>query len=231
MQEMWQGSEPGTDRRLRIPAPIRVLIFARQPIVRAGLTGLLAPWDELELVGEVASVAEAEAQLQNDPPDVVLAAWTTAGTHELEGLAERASERGIALMALVDGLSPVETAGLLRAGARGMLRSDAGAEEIMAGIRAVVQGLLTLEPGLGQLLTATMRAAAVEDGPEETLTEREIEVLQLLAIGLPNKQIASRLRISEHTVKFHVGSILGKLGVSSRTEAVTHAARRGLLVL
>jgi DNA-binding CsgD family transcriptional regulator len=117
----------------------------------------------------------------------------------------------------------------------GALPRDAGAEEITAAVTAVAGGLTALDR---RLATATLAAverpratseiAATNDEP---LTAREREVLQLLAQGIPNKQIAQRLRISEHTVKFHVSAIMTKLNAASRTEAVTTAARRGLLLL
>jgi DNA-binding NarL/FixJ family response regulator len=115
---------------------------------------------------------------------------------------------------------------------RGFLLADANGDEIAAAVGAVTQGLSVLEPPLGRTLAAAAPfSAAVDSQLEEDLTAREHEVLALLALGLPNKTIASRLLISEHTVKFHVGSIMTKLGAASRTEAVTTAARRGLLTL
>jgi DNA-binding NarL/FixJ family response regulator len=120
--------------------------------------------------------------------------------------------------------------------AYGLLRRDASEEEIVAAVRATGSGLIALDPALAALLLAPaerMPAPAVEDIEEEIdpLTARELEVLQLLAQGLPNKLIAHSLGISEHTAKFHVSAILMKLGAASRTEAATTAARRGLLIL
>lgn len=117
----------------------------------------------------------------------------------------------------------------------GALPRDAGTEEIVAAIMAVASGLTALDRTLAlEALTGLARgrvdAEPVSDH-DEPLTAREREVLQLLAQGIPNKQIAQRLGISEHTVKFHVSAIMTKLGAASRTEAVTTAARRGLLLL
>jgi DNA-binding NarL/FixJ family response regulator len=114
-----------------------------------------------------------------------------------------------------------------------LLAADATADEIAAALAAVAQGMVVMEPRIGRLLASTVPSSGdltVAPG-EEQLTDREHEVLQLVALGLPNKSIAARLKISEHTVKFHVGSILAKLDAGSRTEAVTLAARRGLLTL
>jgi DNA-binding NarL/FixJ family response regulator len=118
----------------------------------------------------------------------------------------------------------------------GVLRRDASEEEIVAAVSAAGSGLITLDPAFAALLLVPaerMPVPAVGGVEEEieSLTARELEVLQLLAQGLPNKLIAHQLGISEHTAKFHVSAILMKLGAASRTEAATTAARRGLLIL
>jgi DNA-binding NarL/FixJ family response regulator len=118
----------------------------------------------------------------------------------------------------------------------GAVPRDAATEEIVAALHAVHHGLITVDRRLASdLLAPPERTLAPDDeplaGPDEPLTSRELEVLQLLAQGLPNKIIANRLHISEHTAKFHVSAIMTKLGAASRTEAVTRAARRGLLLL
>lgn len=116
--------------------------------------------------------------------------------------------------------------------ARGYLRRDAGEEEILAAVRAVARGLTVVDPvRIEELLAPPEGRQRVQPPEGETLTRREMEVLQLIADGLPNKTIATQLGISEHTAKFHVSSVLSKLGAFSRTEAVSTAARRGLLVL
>lgn len=125
---------------------------------------------------------------------------------------------------------------ILRAGAGGMLRPDATAEQIVQAIQSVASGLVILDSVLIPQRFSMPRAAALALGADETmlvepLTPRENEVLRLLADGLGNKEIASRLSISEHTIKFHIRSILGKLGASSRTEAVTRGLRSGLIEL
>ncbi|MGF1507347.1 MAG: LuxR C-terminal-related transcriptional regulator, partial [Anaerolineae bacterium] len=136
--------------------------------------------------------------------------------------------RGVPVLVLLnetDGASEVWSAGV-----RGMLQRDAGPDRVAAALKAAEAGLVALDP----LFTAGLMPTgqAPDDGPPiEALTPREHEVLQLLAEGLPNKAIARRLNISEHTVKFHVNAILGKLAASSRTEAVVRATRAGLIVL
>jgi DNA-binding NarL/FixJ family response regulator len=115
----------------------------------------------------------------------------------------------------------------LRAGARGVLSRGAPADALAAALQAAVLGLLVLDP----VLAAAFVRPPEPPGASEPLTPREQEVLALLAQGLANKAIAVRLGISEHTAKFHVNAILGKLGVDSRAEAIVRAARLGLVVL
>ena len=118
--------------------------------------------------------------------------------------------------------------------AAALLLKDAGPAELGAAIQAARQGLVVLDPAIAREFAAVPPAAPSRsevDEPVEPLTARELQVLELLAHGLPNKTIAMELGISEHTAKFHVGAIMSKLGAASRTEAVALAARRGLLVL
>jgi DNA-binding NarL/FixJ family response regulator len=118
---------------------------------------------------------------------------------------------------------------------RAWLLKQAPAEEIAAAVQAVAHGLLVMDPAVARATRAAAPASRLRAVPTEELaeplTERELEVLHLLALGLPNKAIALRLGISEHTVKFHVGAILAKMGAAGRTEAVMVAARRGILPL
>lgn len=211
----------------------RVLIVAEQTFARLGLRTLLAGRDDVTIVEEASSIAEASSHLVEHAPDVVLAA---ASGEELDGLVpslDGAESDVIPFVLLGGDPTATELASLLQGPVRGILSADASGDEIAAALVAVTQGMLVLESRLGRTLAATLPAAEVQTlAPgEEQLTEREQEVLRLVALGLPNKTIATRLSISEHTVKFHVGSILAKLDAGSRTEAVTRAARRGLLTL
>jgi DNA-binding NarL/FixJ family response regulator len=120
---------------------------------------------------------------------------------------------------------------LLASGVRGFLLQDATPDEVAEAARAVVRGLIAIDAQLGPAALSPANHVPTDDPGAEVLTEREREVLELVAQGLPNKTIAQRLHISEHTVKFHVGSVLAKLGAGSRTEALALALRRGLLSL
>ena len=196
--------------------------------------------------------ASASPALQGDTPDVILAdldgtadvetvdAWLATlqprGGLVLIGPADLDARRGAAgqqaARLLAEAAQTTEERGL----AFGALRRDATPEEIVAALSAVGSGLVALDRRLAREIFAAPDRLPVT-APErpaladETLTAREREVLQLVAEGLPNKLIAQRLRITEHTAKFRVSAILTKLGAASRTEAVTLAAHRGLLVL
>jgi DNA-binding NarL/FixJ family response regulator len=187
--------------------------------VRSGFVSLLASEAGFSVVGELVSVSDArltELSAEVLLWDVGLRAVLVDRAHLLELMPT------LALVA--DEQAALE---LLRAGALGVLLRSADGERLLAALRAVASGVAVFEPGLLRGLIAA-RAASPE---MLALTPREAEVLGLVAEGLSNKLIAGRLKISEHTAKFHVNAILAKLGADTRTEAVVLAARRGLLML
>ena len=231
---------------------IRVLVAGDSALVRAGLESVVKRAGKtLTLVG-AASLATVVRDAGDYRPDVVLLSLGPADEERLDlisSLAGRAgpgdppgSEPGSsapAVVVLVDdeGALARDALGL---GARAVLPADVTAEEIVAAVVAASTGLVTLRPEAMEPLIAgprrdlssrLPRPGSADGFGEEALTPRELEVLALLAEGLGNKEIAGRLRISEHTVKFHVASILGKLGAGSRTEAVALGVRRGLIML
>jgi len=197
----------------------RLLIAAPSPVVRAGLEALVATNPSLELSGAFPDLASVEALR----PDVVLAAWPPAD------LAPSASGHSPAYVLLTGEAQPPWTAEAVRLGVRALLPRDASAEAILAAIEAAAAGLTVLAPAdLEALLRAGPQAPVAL---ETALTPREMEVLRLMAEGTANKNIAWKLNISEHTVKFHVASIFAKLNAGTRTEAVTQGVRRGLILL
>ncbi len=205
---------------------VRVLVVSPYPTVRAGLRALLQTDDEIAIIGETEGV-QAEAVPLSPVPDVLLLD-ASAAPGVLQTLETAAPETAVVVLG-ADAEMVSRRPGIA---ARGFLTRDAGAAELSAALKAVAQGLTVID---GPLTRAALvdRPARTASGVEveEPLTRREVEVLQLLAAGLPNKTIAVRLGISEHTAKFHVSSVLSKLGAASRTEAVTTAARQGLLLL
>jgi two-component system nitrate/nitrite response regulator NarL len=200
--------------------PLRVLLVGDDPLARAGIAALLANRADLTLAGE-AEPDDAEAKVAATGPDVVLWDLGVAG-----GRPEPpAGAESVPILALAS--DEAHAAEALRAGARGVLLRGAAREALAAALVAVARGLAVLEaPYAGEWLRPPDAPLAAEG-----LTPREREVLALLAEGLANKAIAARLGISEHTAKFHVNAILGKLGVESRAEAIVRAARLGLVAL
>jgi DNA-binding NarL/FixJ family response regulator len=148
---------------------------------------------------------------------------------DLRETASRIAELGAAVVLLTDDAEGVGQ--LLASGARCVLRRDCSGRQLAAAVQAAAAGLTALEPETVQALSRLpLETIELEPGEEE-LTPRETEVLRMMTAGLSNREIASALGISEHTVKFHITSIFGKLGTSSRTEAVTEGIRRGLVLL
>ncbi len=139
--------------------------------------------------------------------------------------------RGLQMVLLADRLPALWVNQAVRTGVRAVLPTDLSAEQLVAALDAVSQGLVVLRPDELQAARNTRSAGSEILELVEALTSREKEVLQLLARGLGNKEIAARMKISEHTVKFHVASILGKLGAATRTEAVSIALQRGLVLI
>ena len=211
---------------------IRVFIVAASPLARAGLENLLAARD-VQVVGGVATIDSVSEVLADAVPDVVLI--DTSGEpfeSQLDSILASGLTSDVNVGVLSDGISPAAAAVALRAGIRAVLPGDISPEQLVAALHAVASGLLVLHPLQAEEgLPAGPAPARALDELAEALTRRELEVLQMLASGLGNKEIAARLGISEHTVKFHVASILGKLGAGSRTEAVSLGIRRGLVLL
>jgi NarL family two-component system response regulator YdfI len=211
---------------------IRVFIVAASPLARAGLENLLAARG-VEVVGSAGSIDSVGSQLLDAEPEVILVDSSGEGAEAaLESLTEPDLASEVALVVLAD--DPVEgsAAQALRAGVRAVLPSDISPSQLVAALQAVAAGLVVLHPTeVGAALPASAPASRPLAELAEPLTRREREVLQMLASGVGNKEIAAQLAISEHTVKFHVTSILGKLGAASRTEAVSLAVRLGLILL
>lgn len=207
---------------------IRVLIAAPSAIARAGLESIVRSSPALEVVGMAPDLASLEGAIERDRPDVVLADL------EFEPSEIALTELGAApLVLLADDGASSQTMEALRAGARAVLPRDVAANEMLAAIEAAAAGLTVLHPSDLQALLPPPSLAdrPVSTGAGEALTPRELEVFAILAEGAGNKTIAWKLGISEHTVKFHVASIMGKLNAATRTEAVAIGIRKGLILL
>jgi len=208
----------------------RVVLVSTSPAVRAGLRALLGAAGDVVVVGEGATLAVGLVDVLDAPPDVVVVDAPSAGS--LDDLLEWLDGQDIGVLVLGPPNGLERLVGVEPTVAWGYLLRESGPSELEAAIRAVAAGLTVVEPELlGQLTREARPPTAIVEREGEDLTQRERETLQLVAEGLSNKAIAGRLSISDHTVKFHVASILAKLGAGSRTEAVHLAARRGLIAL
>jgi two-component system, NarL family, response regulator YdfI len=211
---------------------IRVFIVAASPLARASLESLLKVRN-VKVVGSAPDFESLADQWSGVEADIVCA---DAPGGQLERLIDSLAGSQLGSEATVVLLSehpePRWFAEALRAGVRAILPSNLSPDELVAGLEAAAAGLVVLHPAaVDGIFPAAEPASSPLSELIEPLTPRESEVLQMLASGLANKEIAARLAISEHTVKFHVASILGKLGAASRTEAVSLGIRRGLVLL
>jgi DNA-binding NarL/FixJ family response regulator len=212
--------------------PIRVFVVDDHTVVRRGLRAYLDVVDDMEVVGEAADGQEALEQIAalvavGRPPDVVLMDLLMPGMDGItatEAITQRHPEMDVVAMTSFTQADKVH--GALQAGAAGYLLKDAEADEVAAAIRAARRGEVHLDPAIARQLTralVTPRAQTVN-----ALTDREREILVLVAQGLSNQQIADVLVISERTARTHVSNILSKLGVASRTQAALRAIREGI---
>jgi DNA-binding NarL/FixJ family response regulator len=207
---------------------IRVLATAVSAVGRAAVAALGAERPTLRVIA-CATGPDLVRQLEDARPDVVLLDLPRRRLRDaLRALARRPRPPG--LIVLGDDVRAVLAADLPAGVGRAALRRDARAGELGAAVEAVAAGLVVLHPDLLPPMPR-LRAAAARGEPDQPLTPREVEVLAMMAEGLGNKTIAARLGISGHTAKFHVASILGKLGAGSRTEAVTIGLREGVIMI
>ena len=203
-----------------------MLVVAGDPLARGGLAAMLFNQPGYAVVGQVSGETDLSADLEVLKPDVVVWDLGWDPPSALENLEAMGGDSTPVLALLPDGSHAAEA---WHAGARGLLMRHADSASLTAALTALAQGLVALDPEVGSVIGTPRDRAPVE--PVESLTPRELEVLQLLAEGLPNKEIAHRLGVSEHTVKFHVNAIMDKLDARSRTEAVVRATRLGLILL
>ena len=203
---------------------LRVLVVCRDRLSQAGLAAVLDQRSGLTVVGQIAGDDNTLLPLDIYVPDVIVwdVSWETSNAVNSLGLLPEDAPPVLALAVTSD-----QAAQARAAGAQALLSRDASPEALAAAAVALSHGLQVTDPAL----SGVSAAATPAPGSASLFTPREQDVLKLLAEGLPNKGVASRLEVSEHTVKFHVNSIMGKLNAQSRTEAVTLATRLGLLPL
>jgi DNA-binding NarL/FixJ family response regulator len=205
---------------------IRVLVVDDHPIVRQGLVAALEDEPDFQVVGSAGSAEDALQLIERARSEVVLLDLELPGIGGVEAIPRLlAACPGVGILVFTAYDTDERVLGAVRAGAKGYLLKGATAADIAAAVRAVAAGGSALEPRVAAKVLASMHAPRGA-GP---LSTREREVLKLIADGLPGKQIARSLGISERTVKFHTGSILRKLDADNRAQAVALAAQRGLL--
>jgi DNA-binding NarL/FixJ family response regulator len=206
---------------------IRIVLVDDQPVVRAGLRALIDGQSDLDVVGEAHDLASAEHLVALELPDVVLMDLNlgsgVGGAEVTARLRARADAPEVLVLTTYDTEADVLRA--LDSGARGYLLKDAPPEELFAGIRATARGETVLAPSVA----ATLVRRASTSGGATAVTEREVEVLELLSRGLGNKEMARELLVSEATVKSHLSHIYVKLGVDTRSGAVAAAMERRII--
>jgi len=210
---------------------IRVFIIAASSASESGFEKL-RKLKAVKISGSATGLESAEVQLSDTEADVVLLDATGEKPEDLvDFLLESDLASDLPTVVLADSPLAESSTVLLRSGVRAVLPRNVASDQLLSVLEAVVSGLVVLVPDQVEKVMAATGTANQTDEQLEPLTSRERDVLEMLVAGLANKEIALRLAISEHTVKFHVASILGKLGAESRTEAVSLAIRRGLVLL
>jgi len=211
--------------------PIRILVADDHPVVRDGLVAMLGTQPDFSVVGEASTGSEVVQKAALLLPDVVLLDLEMPDMNGVEALQQMRAERPDVRVLVFTAFDTDELiVKAVQAGAQGYLLKGTPRSEIFQAVRVVGGGGSLLQPVVASKLMQHI-SKANEPLAAEPLTDREVQVLGLLARGKSNKEIAAALSISQRTVKFHVSSILGKLGAGNRTEAVTLAAQRGLIKL
>ena len=213
--------------------PIRVMLVDDHGVVRRGMRAYLEMLDDIRVVGEAANGRQAVDSLdklhaEGHPADVVLMDLLMPqmdGITATAAIKERWPE--VEVIALTSFIEEEKVHAALKAGATGYLLKDAEADEVAKAIRAARAGEVHLDPAVAKRLMQSLRAPKQQE-QVEPLTDREHEVLRLVAKGRANKEIGRQLGISERTVRTHVSNILGKLGLASRTQAALYAVQQGL---
>lgn len=212
--------------------PIRVLITDDHEIVRKGLRALLATEADIQVLDEASDGAEAVKKAAALKPDVVLMDLVMPGVDGVEAT-RRISEQlpGVRVLVLTSFAADDKVFPAVKAGALGYLLKDSSPEELVGAIRRVHQGEPSLEPSIARKVLQELSNPGRSRPTTDPLTERELEVLRLIAQGMSNKEIAEKIFVAEWTVRTHVSNILGKLHLASRTQAALYALRSGLASL
>ena len=208
---------------------IRILIVDDHAIVREGQRALIDTEPGMELVGEAADGVQAVEMARSLQPDVILLDLLMPRKGGIEAAREIKEENPTArILVLTSFADDQKVYAAIKAGALGYLLKDASPQELLAAIREVYRGEPSMSPLIAQKLMRELVRSSSQPPTEQALTEREVEILTLVAQGLPNQEIAETLVISERTVRTHVSNILSKLHLANRTQAALYALREGL---
>lgn len=212
--------------------PIRILIVDDHMVVRKGIRTMLEPKPDMEFVGEALDGEQAVDLASALKPDVILMDLIMPRKGGIEAIKEITRQNPEAKILVLTSFSELDKViAAVKAGARGYVLKDSSPQDLVQAIRDVWRGEMWLWPGLAEQAMLRLQGAEVDEGPSEPLTEREVDVLRLIAQGLSNQEIAARLYLVEGTVRFHVNHILAKLRLANRTQAALYALREGLVTL
>jgi len=216
-----------------MPKEIRLLIVDDHAIVRRGMTALLNEIDDITVIGEASDGAEAVAQAAALKPNVILMDLMMPNVDGIEAIRQiTASQSAIAILALTSFASDDKVFPAIKAGALGYMLKNADLDQLVAAIRQVYRGEPSLHPNIARKVLRELRQPQEERAPApEPLTAREVDVLQQIAKGMSNQEIADHLFISEPTVRTHASRILDKLHLANRVQATLYAMREGLTAL
>ena len=211
---------------------IRLLITDDHSIVRKGIKALLATEKDMEVIGEAENGAEAVAKAAALKPDVVLMDLVMPEMDGIEATRRITSEQpGTRILVLTSFAADDKVFPAVKAGALGYLLKDSTPDQLLEAIRQVYRGEPSLEPSIARKVLQELSHPAQGKQTAEPLTERELDVLRLIAQGMSNREIASKIFVAEWTVRSHVSNILSKLQLASRTQAALYALRSGLASL
>jgi len=209
---------------------INILITDDQAIVRKGIRALLATEADIKVVGEAENGAEAVSQVESLQPDVILMDLVMPEMDGVEAIRHiKAHQPAARILVLTSFATDDKVFPAIKAGALGYLLKDSSPEELVQAIRQVYRGEPSLHPTIARKVLQEIQTPPEPEQPRtsEPLTEREVEVLQMIVRGMGNQSIGERLSISEATVRTHVSNILGKLHLASRTQAALYALQQG----
>ncbi len=211
---------------------IRILLADDHAVVRAGLSALIETEEGMEVIGAAVNGSEAVLMAAKLQPDVILLDLQMPQKNGVEAITEiKARDPGARILVLTSFSDNDMVFAAIKAGALGYLLKDASPQELLQAIRSVHEGKSSLDPEIALKVIHELNKPSVLAPTDEPLTEREVEILQLVARGLSNQQIAKELVISERTARTHISNILAKLHLANRTQAALFALRKGIASL